>query len=369
MKRRIVVVFSLLLGATFGGLTKGYADTHQGTAIFSGDPTQVFRSANQPNRVAASVAAKQQCEQARSKREGYCEIVSIDGAKVGRAVELKPDDKTHPLFLWRYNNGQATVYLGGTVHVLKEGFYPLPRQYEQAFQASEKLVVEAAIDKIEPEQLQKKMLSYALLKQGTLRDVLSPSTYQQLNHYAQTYGLPLEQMQGFNPALISQQLSVFAIMAMGYDPTLGMEAHYSARIEPENVFELESVDAQFQLLLGQPLDVQRAMLRDALAQFDDITEQTNDLLRAWASGDDRRLGALIRDQTGSSPESQQFMRELLDDRNINMAKGIAEMLQSSGSYFVLVGSAHLAGPQSVITELKQRGFSGQRIYANDPSVN
>ena len=57
-------------------------------------------------------------------------------------------------------------------------------------------------------------------------------------------------MQGFNPALISQQLSVFAIMAMGYDPTLGMEAHYSARIEPENLFELESVDAQLPTVAG-----------------------------------------------------------------------------------------------------------------------
>ena len=119
--------------------------------------------------------AKQQCEQARGAREGYCEIVSIDGTAIGRAIDLKPIDENHPLFLWRYQSGQATVYLGGTVHVLKEGFYPLPRQYEQAFQASEKLVVEAAIDKIQPEQMQQKMLSYALLEQGTLRDVLSPA--------------------------------------------------------------------------------------------------------------------------------------------------------------------------------------------------
>ena len=63
------------------------------------------------------------------------------------------------------------------------------------------------------------------------------------------------------------------------------------------------------------------MLRDALAQFDELTEQTDDLLGAWARGDDRRLGELIREQTGTSPESQQFMRELLDDRNVNMASG------------------------------------------------
>ena len=369
MKQRGLMVLGLLLVPAFSGLTSSYANTHQSTAVFSGDPTQVFRSTNHPNRVAASAAAKQQCEQARGAREGYCEIVSIDGTAIGRAIDLKPIDENHPLFLWRYQSGQATVYLGGTVHVLKEGFYPLPRQYEQAFQASEKLVVEAAIDKIQPEQMQQKMLSYALLEQGTLRDVLSPATYKQLNRHALAYGLPLEQMQGFNPALISQQLSVFAIMAMGYDPTLGMEAHYSARIEPENLLELESVDAQLALLLGQPLNVQRAMLRDALAQFDELAEQTDDLLGAWARGGDRRLGELIREQTGTSPEAQQFMRKLLDDRNVNMASGIAKMLQSSGSYFVLVGSAHLAGPQSIITELRRRGFSGQRIYSSDTSVN
>ncbi|GIS19239.1 MAG: hypothetical protein CM15mP120_11550 [Pseudomonadota bacterium] len=67
------------------------------------------------------------------------------------------------------------------------------------------------------------------------------------------------------------------------------------------------------------------MLRDALAQFDELAEQTDDLLGAWARGDDRRLGELIREQTGTSPEAQQFMRKLLDDRNVNMASGIAKI--------------------------------------------
>ena len=118
MKQRGLMVLGLLLVSAFSGLTRSYANTHQSTAVFSGDPTQVFRSTNHPNRVAASAAAKQQCEQARGTREGYCEIVSIDGTAIGRAIDLKPIDENHRLFLWRYQSGQATVYLGGTVHVL-----------------------------------------------------------------------------------------------------------------------------------------------------------------------------------------------------------------------------------------------------------
>ena len=110
MKQRSLMVLGLLLVSAFSGLTSSYADTHQSTAVFSGDPTQVFRSTNHPNRVAASAAAKQQCEQARGAREGYCEIVSIDGTAIGRAIDLKPIDENHPLFLC-FCLSQATVYL------------------------------------------------------------------------------------------------------------------------------------------------------------------------------------------------------------------------------------------------------------------
>lgn len=369
MSHRFVLVVLLFLAAKFTWALPNTGANHSSTAVFSGDTSEVYRSANQPNRVAATTAAKQQCEQARGQRQGYCEIISVDGTTIGRAIDLKPNSKRHPLFLWRYTQGQSTVYLAGTVHVLKEGFFPLPQQYEQAFQASDKLVVEAAVDNLSPEEIQQKMLGYALLPDGSLRDVLAPETYAQLRQYAQAYGLPLEQLQSFNPALVSQQLSIFAITAMGYDPALGMEAHFSARIDRQNLLELESVDAQLELLLGQPLPVQKIILRDTLAEFDDIAEQTNQMLSAWASGDDAALAALVRDQTGTSAEAQQFLKELLDDRNTHMAARIAQMLNNPGRYFVLVGSAHLAGEQSVITELRKHGFYGKRIFSNDSSID
>lgn len=345
------------------------AAQHSSEAILSSAPTEIYRSTGQPNRLAASMVAKQQCEQAKGSRVGYCEIVSMDGEPIGRASELKPKSLGHPLFLWRYTHGRATVYLAGTVHVLKEGFFPLPRQYEEAFQASNKLVVEAAIEKIEPQKLQDMLLGYAQLPEGTLRELLPAKTYARLDRHAQNYGLPLAQMQGFNPAFVSQQLSVTAISAMGYDPSLGIEAHFSARTNPENILELESVEAQLRLLLGQPLDVQTVILSDTVDEFDNIAEQTDTMLAAWAAGDDGAMARLIREQSGDSAVAQDFMYALLDKRNTQMAQRIADMLKGSDSHFVLVGSAHLAGKQSVITELRRLGFDGQRISSSDATIH
>lgn len=365
MIRRSVLALTLVYSSLFAWAE---AATHSSVAVFSGDPTKVYRSANQPHRVAASIAAQQQCEQARGQRQGYCEIVSVDDAIIARAVDLQPKSGRYPLFLWRYRNANATVYLAGTVHVLKEGFFPLPKQYEQAFQATDKLVVEAAVDNLAPELMEEKMLRYALLPSGSLRAALSAETYALLSRHAKAYGLPLEQLQSFNPALVSQQLSVFALTAMGYDPALGIEAHFSARVDPQNILELESVDAQLQLLLGQPLPVQKVILRDTLVEFDSLAEQTNDMLKAWTTGDDEAVAKLIRSQSSDSAEARLFLKQLLDDRNVHMAERIATMLNGSGRYYVLVGSAHLAGSQSVITELRRLGFSGQRIYSDDVSI-
>ena len=358
---RLLALLAFALPAT--------AAQHSSEAQLSSAPTEIFRSSNQPNRVVAAIAAKQQCEQAKGRRTGYCEIVSMDGEPIGRAVDLKPESNRHPLFLWHFTRGDANVYLAGTVHVLKEGFFPLPRQYEEAFAATDTLVVEAAVEQIEPAQLQQMMLSYALLPQGSLRELLLPQTYAKLARQAQTYGLPLEQMQGFKPALISQQLAVAAISAMGYDPALGIESHFSARIEPQKILELESVEGQLKLLLNQPLDIQTALLHETLEDFDSIAEQTDAMLSAWAHGDDGEVATLIREQTGDSAAAKDFLYQLLDQRNTRMAQRIANMLRGSGSYFVLVGSAHLAGSQSVITELNKLGFSGRRIFSTDSISN
>ena len=58
------------------------------------------------------------------------------------------------------------------------------------------------------------------------------------------------------------------------------------------------------------------------------------------------------------------MRQLMDERNVGMAEKIDAYLQTSGTYFVLIGAAHYIGESSIINLLERKGIRGERIFSN-----
>ncbi len=284
-------------------------------------------------------------------------------------IKARLPDQPHPLYLWRISRGASTVYLAGSVHILKLGLYPLPPQYQQAFDASDNLVVEVNLSAFTPEQLQFKSMQYALLAdEQRLPQVLNAETYAQLNTLTAAYGLPLAQMARFKPAFVTQQLAVLALMATGYDPSRGVEKYFTDQIastdQHKNILQLETLDFQLDLLMNQPLATQRIMVDDTLAQMDDFEPFTADLVTAWLAGNDAAFEDAFNAQSGDSAESQAFMRQLMDVRNVGMAEKIAGFLDTTGTYFVLVGAAHYIGDNSVIELLRRRGIQGQRISSD-----
>ena len=89
------------------------------------------------------------------------------------------------------------------------------------------------------------------------------------------------------------------------------------------------------------------------------------MIVAWLAGDDREFRRLFDLQSGTSPDIQAFMRTLLEDRNVGMAKKVVEYLKIPGTTFVLVGAAHLTGPEGVVALLESRGLHGRRINSTD----
>ena len=112
----LILLLALALAAT--------AAQHSSEAILSSAPTEIYRSTGQPNRLAASMVAKQQCEQAKASRVGYCEIVSMDEELIGRASDLKPKSLGHPLFLWRAIRTVAPLFISPAPYMcLKKAFF------------------------------------------------------------------------------------------------------------------------------------------------------------------------------------------------------------------------------------------------------
>jgi uncharacterized protein YbaP (TraB family) len=357
-----------LLLAGFSALT--YAQPHVSTAVYTGNPDRVFSSGEQVNRVLAAQAALANCRNTvaslpESESPGVCELARMDDIVVTPATELLPQAPT-PLFLWRFQHDEATVYLAGTIHVLKESLYPLPQPYLDAYAATQKLVFEVDLSRYPPAEMQQQTMAYATLPEQSLRQSLPSDTYSQLVSAGLIYGLPVGQMQAFKPMLAFQQLGLLGFIAMGYDPAFGID-HYFGQLgerEAENILQLETLDLQLKLLFNQPLDVQTAVLEQALADLGDIEQSTSALVSAYFNGDDARLLSLIEEQAGEHPLTRAFNAQLLDQRNRGMARTIQAYLESDQSYFVLVGAAHTVGPRGIVALLESAGFTGTRIASN-----
>src|SRR5262245_42357482 len=104
--------------------------------------------------------------------------------------------------LWKVEGKTNTVYLLGSIHLLKESDYPLPAAIERAFTNSKVAVFETDIGEMETPEAQMKLLAKATLPPGeTLEQHLSPEVYTAFTNNANESGLPAAILARFKPTM------------------------------------------------------------------------------------------------------------------------------------------------------------------------
>ena len=79
---------------------------------------------------------------------------------------------------WKLSSEHSEVYLLGSIHFANSGFYPLRSEIEQAFDASDTLVVEVDITQVSPASI---MTMDTMYPQGeSIKDHVSQETYNEL---------------------------------------------------------------------------------------------------------------------------------------------------------------------------------------------
>jgi uncharacterized protein YbaP (TraB family) len=319
---------------------------------------------NQPNDLAASTQALTNCQLAWSTP---CEIAWLNQEAVtsGERIRAQAGRSAHPLFLWRYRSATATVYLAGSIHLLKPSLYPLPTQLLESFAAADYLVLEVDAESANPALMQQLTTRYGILPgTTTLADVLPTPMYQRLSARLANYGTNIGQLARLKPALVMTELVRLRLAALGYLPEHGVEQYFRSQITHQKILELESVELQMRLLFDQPLSTQVQLMADTLDQELSIEPLLADLIVAWLAGNDQGFLTLFQQQSGDSDQAKAFTRQLLDDRNIGMANKIQSYLADRGSYFVLAGAAHFVGQNGIVELLKRRNIRGARIRSD-----
>ena len=325
-------------------------------------------SQGQANDLLATLTALKACDAQRLPQDPECELRHLNDETIttGAEIRARVPAGDHPLHLWRLKGPAATVYLAGSVHILKPSLYPLPIPYELAFAASDHLVVEVNLAAIDPVALQQKTMSYASLPAGErLEDIVPGPLLARLTQSLAAYGVPLAQVAAFKPAFLMNQIVLLRLSALGYQGDWGVEQHFLRKAGSRNLLELETIDEQLSLLFDQPLDLQLQLLRDTLDQEPDIEPLVAGMIGAWLAGEDEEFMEMFEAQSGDSELSRRFTEQLLDERNHGMAARVRDLVQNGeGTYFVLVGAAHLIGDKGIVALVRADGLRPERITAN-----
>ena len=262
--------------------------------------------------------------------------------------------------LWVVKDADSTLYLFGTVHVLRPTTGWNSPRVQAAFESASDIWFEIS-NPDDQAAVIPLVQQYGMSPQTPLSSRLTAEEVAQLDVAAQTIGLTAAQMEPMKPWLVGLTLSVAPLLKAGYDPQSGVEQALKARAiaAGKPVHGLETIEEQIGMLATLPDDVQLELLRETLKDYDQAVVRLDSMVEAWAKGDVKALDKIVVEEMKT--DAPELYKALLVDRNTDWADQIQTQLQGSGTAFIAVGAAHLTGDDSVQSILKSRGVAVESV--------
>ena len=260
--------------------------------------------------------------------------------------------------LWTLKDEDTTLYILGTVHLLRPDLVWRTPEIDAAITAADTVVFEADTTSEQAgRDLMKFFSSEGMFSDGTqLTSLLTAPEIEQLEAALSEIGLPLDAVQPMRPWYAALNLSVMQMTQEGFDPSAGVEMKIEAEAKAKGAafVYLETVDQQLGEFARLDTCAQVEFLMQSVQTMDQGDEMLDLLVSEWADGDTAGLGALM-----ASPEefgSVAAYDALLKNRNERWTPIIAGMMEAPGTRLIAVGAGHLAGEDSVIKMLRAEGY-------------
>jgi uncharacterized protein len=260
--------------------------------------------------------------------------------------------------LWVVRDADTTIYLFGTVHVLRPGLGWFDDGVKAAFNASDTLVIEMLDPN--PAEAAAIMADLGIDKSGrTIRQKLKPEDVPAYEAAVAKLGLPhaaLDPLDGWAAAV---NLYYAGLLQQGYDMNSGVEVQLkaAAAAAKKPVQGLETMRFQLSIFDALPEDIQMNYVSDTAKSLDEIAPQTDQLVALWSAADTDGVAAVINEGF----DTLKLTEPLLTRRNANWAHWINARMEKPGTVFMAVGAGHLAGSVSVQHLLTAYGLSAQRV--------
>jgi uncharacterized protein YbaP (TraB family) len=253
-------------------------------------------------------------------------VAALATAQPVPSAAASPID-TPAMFVVR--DADTTIYIFGTFHAL-DGRSPwFERGVRAAFEQSDELVLETLV----PENP-----SGARFAPPLRAPSVTPSA----------------------SFLATTRLAINAGQAQGMQVGNGadMVLRHVAEAEGKPVEGLETLQLQIDMFNRLPATpAPRAGQPVAMGSIDGLSKAMGDMQAAWKRGDQTVFVRMLDQLKTASPDTYRMM---FTERNERWADWIRARMQTPGTVFVAVGAGHLAGPDSLLVHLAERGIPSQR---------
>jgi uncharacterized protein YbaP (TraB family) len=269
-------------------------------------------------------------------------------------ITARADNALHSL--WELHGKHNTVYLLGSIHVLRLSDYPLAPAVLEAYGNAKSVLMEVNMEEISSDQVQAEMLASAFLPDGkTLPDVLGQQRYGRAAVLAHEVGVELALFDQFAPWFAAEAISQLQLTQLGFQPEAGVEMYFleRARSDGKSVEGLETVHDQISIFQNMPSDTQAEYLASSLEQAHDLPKEVDSMVLAWQHGDMRWFENQLQTEFKQDPR---LFQSVLGARNRKWVPKIEALLNEDKNYLVIVGTGHLVGMGSVLDLLKKDGI-------------
>lgn len=285
------------------------------------------------------------------------ENLEENGVKVHTNARLSFEEHDGPSegVFYKVQKDNQTVYLLGSIHLGDQSLYPLNEQINTAFEEADHLAVEIDIGDLDEMEVSQTIMQQGMYQDGkVLSEVVEEDVFNDALEQLSALGMNEEIVDQFQPWFVTMLLSEVALQETTLNAEFGIDKHFIDRAKEKSIpiISLESVESQIASMSSSPEEEQIESLEYTIESIDNFEEELIQLMRVWRSGNTDVFAQLREMNQGSDQLA-------MDERDLLMADKIEEFLNADNgdTYFVVVGSLHLAGENSITDLLKTRGYS------------
>jgi uncharacterized protein YbaP (TraB family) len=256
--------------------------------------------------------------------------------------------------VWKISKGSNKIYLGGSVHVLREQDLPFPKEFERAFEKSDAVAFEANLEHAGGLSALSYMRYMTLPPGKTLETELNRKVYARLARKSDELGMPIKTLARVKPCMAVMMLAAGQMNKIGFS-VQGADFYYFSRAVQANKrrFFLESIESQFRLFDGIN---QNECVEQTLNEWDEIG-QLSELVEEWKAGRTTRVERMLKEMKAYPA----VYNAMIKKRNRAWLPKLERYLSTAPTEFVIVGYAHLFGDDGLLRLLKARGYKVVRF--------